>query len=114
MTVKTPAARVVFPTLEKPTEQKSEGKYRASFRLGHCLLRKQRRAPRPNAVFRRWALDCASLQVLIHNLDHQDHLARVRLAEALTKNAQIMGELGQSAGKTSSIVDRFGRAIQGK
>lgn len=85
MTVKTPTARVVFPTLEKPTGQKSDGKYRASFRLGHCLLRKQPRAPRPHAVFRRWALESTSVSLMLQNLDHREYLAQRALAAAAVR-----------------------------
>lgn len=105
-------ARITFDGIQKPAESQKTGVYKARFRIGHCLLRKQRYAPRPNAVFRRWALDGASLQVLIHNLDHQEMqreremiagLRRVSLARAANEAARAADGLGDALRKAKRV-----------
>lgn len=64
------------------------------YRVGHCLLRKQPRAPRPNAIFRRWSLDCTSQIVLLDFLQEQerDIVRRIARAQAaMAANREAMG-----------------------
>lgn len=77
----------------------------------HCLRRKQVPVV-PHAVFRRWALDGASLQVLIHNLDHQEMqreremiagLRRVSLARAANEAARAADGLGDALRKAKRV-----------